>query len=311
LSRIVRVVVAVFAGLFLLLTLAAVAIDLSPLGAPKQARSLYAGPFLQVGQTLVAYRRWGSHGTPVMLLGGAAEPSWVWHEVAPRLAAAGHRVFAIDLPPFGYTQRNVSPTMQGWLSLLHGFEQRLGIVRPLIVGHSLGAGVAAGEALARPKNVGGIALLDGDAIPFSGGLSWLSHLEVYPWYEAAYRLLTGWDWLVGQILRNAWGPSPPRFSHATLGQFERPLRVTGTAAAVRNLFAHGVPGVARGDLARIRVPRAVIWGASDTVDSVSSGRATAAALGVSLELVPRAGHLSMLANPTRVAELILRRTRTN
>ena len=305
-KRILRVILVIFAGLFVLITLAAIAIDASPLGASKPARSLYAGPYVQVGRTLVAYRRWGSHGTPIVLLGGAAEPSWVWHAVAPRLAVAGHRVFAIDLPPFGYTQRNVQPTMQGWLTLLHGFEQRLGIVRPLLVGHSLGAGVAAGEALARPKNVGGVVLLDGDALPFGAGVSWLPHLSVYPWYPAAVRVLSDWDWLVGQVLGNAWGPTHPKFSHETIAQFERPFRVPGTAAEMRSLFGHGVPGVARADLSKIRVPRAVIWGAHDTVDAISSGRESAAALGVSLELVPLAGHLSMLANPAQVAELVLR-----
>jgi pimeloyl-ACP methyl ester carboxylesterase len=68
--------------------------------------------------------------------------------------------------------------------------------------------------------------------------------------------------------------------------------------------------VSRNDLASIKVPRAVIWGAEDTVDSVASGRASAASLGVSLELVPHAGHLSMLANPARVSELILRMVRS-
>lgn len=305
-KRIMRVIAAIFVGLFVLLTLAAVAIDLSPLGAPKPARSLYPGPYVEVGRTLVAYRRWGNHGTPIVLLGGAAEPSWVWHAVAPRLAAAGHRVFAIDLPPFGYTQRNVQPTMRGWLTLLHGFEQRLGIVRPLLVGHSLGAGVAAGDALARPKNVRGLVLLDGDGLPFSAGVSWLAHLYVYPWYPAAFRVLSGWDWLVGRVLGRAWGPRHPKFSHTILAQFERPLQVDGTAAGLRALFGHGAPGVTRNDLSKITVPRAVIWGSHDTVDSIGSGRTSARALGVPLELVPRAGHLSMLANPPRVAELILR-----
>jgi hypothetical protein len=137
-KRLLRIFLRVVVALFVLLTVGAFAIDLSPLGASKPARSLYAGPYVQVGRTLVAYRRWGTSGTPIVLLGGAAEPAWVWHKVAPRLAAAGHRVFALDLPPFGYTQRNVQPSMSGWLSLLHGFEQRLRIVRPLLVGHSLG-----------------------------------------------------------------------------------------------------------------------------------------------------------------------------
>jgi pimeloyl-ACP methyl ester carboxylesterase len=57
---------------------------------------------------------------------------------------------------------------------------------------------------------------------------------------------------------------------------------------------------------KITVPRAVVWGADDNVDSVASGRATAAALGVPLELVPGAGHLSMLAQPVGVALRVLR-----
>ena len=295
--------------LLLLLTVAAVAIDLSPLGSSKPARKLYPGPFVQVGRTLVAYRRWGTHGSPIVLLGGAAEPAWVWHAVAPRLASAGHRVFAVDLPPFGYTQRNVQPSMHGWLSLLEGFEKHLGIVRPLIVGHSLGAAVAAGEALERPHAVTGIVLLDGDALPFGGGHSWLSNLLADPWYDAAYRLLTGSDWLVRRVLRSAWGPKPPSFPHALLAQFERPFRVSGTVAELRQLVGRGLPGVTLGDLAKIRVRRAVIWGADDNVDSVASGRASAAALGVRLRLVADAGHLALLSRPSRVAELILQAQR--
>lgn len=309
--RVLRVVATVLLALFAIVTVAAVAIDASPLGATRPVRSLYAGPYVQVGRTLVAYRRWGARGTPILLLGGAAEPTWVWHSVGPRLAAAGHRVFAVDLPPFGYTQRNVQPSLRGWLPLLHGFERRLEIRRPLIVGHSLGAGIAAAEALGRPRGVSGIVLLDGDALPFGGGRSWLARALVYPWFDAAFRVATSSDWLVGRVLRNAWGPGAPKLSHATLQQFERPFRVPGTVGSVRALVAHGLPGVPLADLKRITVPRAVVWGADDNVDSVASGRASAAALGVRLEIVPSAGHLSMLGQPARVAERILRAVRAS
>lgn len=292
-------------------TVAAIAIDASTLGATRPARSLYAGPYVQVGSTLVAYRRWGSHGKPIVLLGGAAEPTWVWHSVGPRLAAAGHRVFALDLPPFGYTQRNVQPSLQGWLPLLRGFERRLAIRRPLLVGHSLGAGVAAAAALARPHEVSGIVLLDGDALPFGGGRSWLSHVLVYPWFDAAFRIATSSDWLVGRVVRNAWGPGAPKLSHATLQQFERPFRVPGTTGSLRALVARGLPGLSLAGLRRITVPRAVVWGANDNVDSVASGRASAAALGVPLQVVPGAGHLSMLAQPARVAQRIISAARSS
>ena len=60
------------------------------------------------------------------------------------------------------------------------------------------------------------------------------------------------------------------------------------------------------DLARVRVPRAVVWGSNDTVDSVNSGKTTASALRVRLVLVPHTGHLSMLANPEATAAAIER-----
>jgi pimeloyl-ACP methyl ester carboxylesterase len=70
--------------------------------------------------------------------------------------------------------------------------------------------------------------------------------------------------------------------------------------------SRGLPGVSLEALSTITVRRAVIWGQSDSVDPVASGRASAAALGVPLELIPGAGHLSMLSRPEQVARLILK-----
>jgi pimeloyl-ACP methyl ester carboxylesterase len=292
--------------LLVAITLAAFAYDLATNGSERPARSLYPGPFVRVDGTLLAYRKWGHTGSPLVLLGGAAEPSWVWHDVGPRLARAGHRVFALDLPPFGYSQRRGPYTMARWLELLRGFERRLHVARPVLVGHSLGAGVAAAAGLAHPRRVAGVVLLDGDALAFGGNRGWLADLLVYPWYTAAYRIVTGSDWIVGRVLRNAWGPDHPHLDHATLAQFERPFRVQGTAAALKQLFRGGIPGLVLSQLADLRVPRAVIWGADDSVDSLASGRTTAAALHTHLQTVPNAGHLSMLARPHAVAKRILR-----
>lgn len=292
--------------LLIAVTLAAVGFDLASAGDSRPAAELYPGPFVRVDGALVAYRRWGRSGSPIALLGGAAEPAWVWHAVAPLLAADGHRVYAIDLPPFGFSERRGPYTMAHWLALLSGFERRLGIVRPLLVGHSIGAGVAAAAALAQPGAVSGIVLLDGDALPFGGGRGWLADLLVYPYFPAAFRILSGSDWLVSRVLRSAWGPHPPRFRHEQLAQFERPFRVSGTADALKQLARSGLPGVSKAELARLRVPRAVIWGAEDNVDSLASGRTTASVLRVPLGLIPNAGHLTMLAQPRAVAAAIER-----
>jgi pimeloyl-ACP methyl ester carboxylesterase len=295
----------VLLALFVGVTLVAVAFDLATNGYEQTPRALYSGPFVRIDATLLAYRSWGGNGSPIVLLGGAAEPSWVWHEVGPLLARRGHRVFALDLPPFGYSQRRGPYTMAHFLQLLQGFEQRLHLVRPVVVGHSLGAGVAAAAGLAHPHKVAGVVLLDGDALAFGGKHGWLVDLLVYPFYPALYRIMTGSDWVVGRVLRNAWGPTPPRTTHATLAQFERPFRVQGTDAALKQLLGGGIPGLTLAELTRLHIPRAVIWGADDNVDSIDSGRATAKALHTHLQAIPNAGHLSMLARPRAVADRIL------
>ena len=73
------------------------------------------------------------------------------------------------LPPFGYTQRRGPFTLAHWVELVRAFDAKLGIRRPVLVGHSLGAAVAVAAALARPRTVAGIVLLDGDALPVGGG----------------------------------------------------------------------------------------------------------------------------------------------
>lgn len=293
-------------GLLVALTVAAIAFDLATVGDSRPPRRLYPGPFVRVGETLVAYRRWGTTGSPILLIGGAAEPSWVWRTVGPLLAEKGHRVFAIDLPPFGYTQRRGPYTMAGWVALVRGFDRRLDIRRPLIVGHSLGAGVAAADALAYRSEVAGIVLLDGDAVPFGHGIGLFSRLLVFPYYPALYRIVTGSDWIVSRVLANAWGPGHPHLGHRLLSVFERPFRVSGTAGAMKQLAGRGIPGVPLAALRRVRVPRAVVWGAHDNVDSLGSGRATAHVLHVPVVIIPHAGHLSMLANPNATALAIQR-----
>jgi pimeloyl-ACP methyl ester carboxylesterase len=257
-----------------------------------------------VDGTLLAYRRWGTHGPPIVLVGGFIEPSWVWHEVAPLLART-HRVYAVDLPPFGFSERRGPFTLAHWTQLVEGFDARLGIHRPIVVGHSLGAAVAVSLAAESPREVSGIVLLDGDALPGGGGPGFLAHLLVPPWFTSIYRIATGWDWLFRKGLRGAWGKTRPPFTKAFIDEWERPFRVAGTASAFASMLGDGIQGVSPATIRRVSVPRLVIWGVDDTVDSVSAGRRTAALMHARFLLAPDAGHLSMLARPDVVARDIM------
>jgi pimeloyl-ACP methyl ester carboxylesterase len=296
-------------GVATAVTLASLAYDLATDSRERPAGALYPGPFLRVSDTLVAYREWGSAGTPIVLLGGFAEPTWVWENVAPTLAR-NHRVVAIDLPPFGYSQRVGDPSISTWTGLVDGVIHHLGLVRPLIVGHSLGAGVAAGVALRHPADVSGLVFLDGDGLAAGGrGRGILSAVVIDPYFTSAYRLLSGSDTIVRAILDRALGPHRPPITRAMLDGFERPFLVEGTARQLKRMAGHGIIGVGLADLARVRVPATVVWGQYDDVDAVSAGRRSAAVLHAPFVLIRDAGHLSMLVRPAAVASAIARAAR--
>src|SRR4051812_1285243 len=181
-----RVVVALLI-LILALTVASFAYNAATSGRERPPVELYPGPRVTVDGIRVAYRSWGRHGSPVVLLGGAFEPSWVWHDVGPLLARR-HRVFALDLPPFGYTERRGPYTLDAWVRLVRGFGRGLATRPPVVVGHSLGAGVAVADALRDPEGVAGIVLLDGDALPVGGGARWAFRLVVNPYFTSLYRI---------------------------------------------------------------------------------------------------------------------------
>lgn len=287
----------------LIVTIASVVYNWTTDGWEKPARALYAGPYIRVDATTVAYRRWGESGSPIVLLGGFAEPSWVWHDVGP-LLGRHHRVIAMDLPPFGYTQRVGNPSLDRWMALVEGVIHRLGLPRPLLVGHSLGAAVVTGVALHHPAEISGIVLLDGDALRGGGAGGLLSTLLVDPYATTVYRLLTGSDFLVRQVLERALGPDRPLISSTMLHEFERPFRVRGTEQQLREMLPHDIIGLDPSDLRRVHVPATVVWGQYDSVDSPSAGRRTAAALQAPFESIPGAGHLSMLVRPRAVAQAI-------
>jgi pimeloyl-ACP methyl ester carboxylesterase len=281
--------------LAVLATLASLAYNLA---TRKRDTLRYTGPSVLVDGTRLAYRHWGTRGSAILLLGGFVEPTWVWRRTAP-LLARDHRVFAIDLPPFGYSQRRGPYSLARWTTLARGFIRREHLDRPVVVGHSLGAAVAVSLASA----ASGIVLLDGDALPGGGGPAWLTALLVPPWFTSAYRIVTGSDFVFQRVLRDALGPRY-RIDRALIDEFQRPFRLPGTAAAFKSMLRYGIQGVSGQALRAVRTPSLVLWGADDSVDSAAAGRRTAALLRSRFEAIPGAGHLSMLVAPAAVARAV-------
>src|SRR5262245_53015141 len=99
-------------------------------------------------------------GQPVVFVHGTGAWSETWRETMTVLAGAGYRAIAIDLPPFGYSQRPGQPAYdkQTQGRRIVGALEALGIPRVIMVGHSFGGGPTVEAAFLAPERVRGLVL---------------------------------------------------------------------------------------------------------------------------------------------------------
>ena len=299
--RVIRWILLTILGLAVALTLASVIYNAVTSDPNLPVAELWRGKTVDG----TAYRQWGAKGTPIVLVGGFLEPSFVWEDVAP-LLARGHRVYALDLDGFGYTARRGPWTLQRWGDQVQAFCKALGLKKPIVVGHSLGAAVAVESA--RRGLASQIVLVDGDALKGGGPPRWaMQALAHSPYFTTIYRFLLRSPWAVKRLIANAYGSNHPTIDAAEIRRWTDPFRAKDARRALQGMGENGIAGVTRQDLRRLKVPALVVWGANDEVDPVASGRQTARDLGARFVLVPDAGHLTMLAAARTVARAIASR----
>ena len=250
----------------------------------------------------------GSSGSPVVLVPGAAESADTWDPVAQRLAV-DHRVYAYDVVGWGYTQH------RGPYDLDHATRQLLALLdalhldHPVLVGHSSGAAVVAEAALRAPGRIGGLMLLDGDALATGAGSPTpLRYLVLPPLRTTVLRLAIGSDALIRSVYGRQCGPRCPELDAAGVDVWRRPFQVRGAEAALWQMLDTGVLGVTverLQQLALLDLPKAVVFGAEDDVFDPGTPQATAARIGAGApHLIPGARHLSLISDPGVVANAI-------
>lgn len=102
-------------------------------------------------------------GPPVLLLHAGIADRRMWDEHLEPLAAAGHRVVALDLPGFGEAPAGPGPVAH-WEDVLATMDA-LAIDRVAMVGNSFGGAVALRVAAVAPERVNSLLLFSASAVP--------------------------------------------------------------------------------------------------------------------------------------------------
>lgn len=292
-------------GLWLIVTAASLGYNFATRGTAAPPPGL---KFVEAGDINTRYDTWGTSGTPVVLVHGAAESVDTWSRLVP-LLAKNHRVYAYDITGYGYSERKAPYTIEHLAAQLLGFMDAMklggpGEPRPILVGHSLGAGVAAEATLEAPNRVGGIMFLDGDGLPLPGGTAGPPRWLIVPPYRTSlFRLVLDQGWLLKKIYKSVCTADCPAMD---VDQWTRPFRQPGAEQAVWQMTAHGIPAVSADRLTKLRelaIPKSVVFGSLDT----NGGNATETATRIGAPaptLIPNANHLTLISNPAQVAAAI-------
>jgi pimeloyl-ACP methyl ester carboxylesterase len=267
------------------------------------------GSFVVAGGVRIHYVRAGD-GPPLVYVHGAKGSSYDFTlSVGPRLAER-YTAVAVDRPGSGYSARPASgangPEAQA--AVLRAVAARLGLERPLLVGHSLGAAVALAWALDAPDDVAAVVTLGAYALPLGGPPQWVTGLmrsrTALRGVGALGRSRLGRP-LVDGALRRAFSPTPvpPAYQEiapklalqpsALLSDGEDHAAAEAGLAALRSRY----PG--------LQVPLVIVAGDQDQmVPAVVSERLHALVPRSELVRVPGAGHLPQFSAPDVVVSAV-------
>lgn len=265
-------------------------------------RRLPAERFIAVGSQRVHVEQAGA-GPPVVLLHGFGGSAYTWRRVVPGLAAQ-HRVVAVDLNGFGWTERpsdHEAYGASGQLALVVGVLDALGLERPAVVGHSWGGGLGLRLASAHPQRISSLVVVagsvpTGEARRRSGTLRrWMSGVGL--------RTVLLREGMIRRGLRRSVRDPKVVTDDLVAGYLSR-LRVEGADRAFAGLNrAAAGPVVA---LDRLDLPVLLVWGDEDRVVPPRVGEGLEHAIpGARRVVLDRCGHLPMEEDPEGFLALVL------
>lgn len=261
----------------------------------------------------IGYRTTGAGDPTAVLVHGIGQNSTTWNPVLERLEGHPGRVLAVDLPGHGRSAKGRGDYSLGAMaSTLRDLLDHLGVRRCVVVGHSLGGGVAMQFSYQFPERCDGLVLVA------SGGLgpeafaplraATLPGAELVIPLLAHERVLTRVGHVSAFLTRIGLCPEAiaPEVLK-TLAELADPASRTAFLATLRgvvDISGQRVSAVSK--LPSARMPVLLVWGDRDRVIPIEHGRAAHDMLPNSrLVVFPGGGHEPHRFDPDRFAELLL------
>ena len=238
-------------------------------------------------------------GLPVVFLHGWGLDHKAYKRALSRLVSAGVRVVAPALPGFGGTAAlpGRGLDLRAFVRWLEAFLDEIGVTEPaLVMGHSLGGGVAVQFAYDHPERTRALVLVNS-----IGGSAWTHRGSTLR--SMAERPL--WDWgihLPADIfpMRQARRVLPVIVAEALPNLIREPRAFWGAAGVARRADLTEELG----ELRRRGLPVVVLWGRNDQIVTEDSFEAMCLALGSPHVVTVPGSHSWLIADPDAFGEVM-------
>ena len=273
------------------------------------------GARVHVGQLDFYYQSLGPvDGPAVLFIPGAMAWSGTWRPLAERIAAAGFRTIALDLPPFGFSSRPADHDYGrvAQAARIRSFLGAMGIDRVVLIGHSFGGGATVEAAMTLgAARVRGLVVIDvaldlenhSQRTPPLGPILGVAALR-----NAIVASTATNPWMTARVVRS-FVFDEAAVTDARVAIYQRPFACSGTTEATGDWLLSGLFRDERAAISHdesayraFDIPVLIVWGREDTVTPLAQGAHIAALFPrATLEVLERVNHIPHLEKVDAVA----------
>lgn len=246
-----------------------------------------SGRFVAAGDIRVYIQEDGPpSGLPVVLIHGFGAWSETWKKTTSVLAAHGFHSIAVDVPPFGFSEKvtNGAFSRQAQAKRIIKVLDALQLKQVVLVGHSVGARPTVEVALLAPDRIQGLVLVDG-AFGFGNDSQFepnhptllVRAFFALPPLRNAVLSATATNPLMTRKLLSTFVADPTILTPALLSVYQKPFAVQdstnrlGDWLKVLSVDEDTSLSGTLSNFSRLAMPTLLIWGDKDTITPLWQG----------------------------------------
>jgi pimeloyl-ACP methyl ester carboxylesterase len=250
-------------------------------------------------------------GVPVVLFHGTAAWSELWRHTIDALAAAGFHVIALDLPPFGFSDRPGSYTRRDQAARVNDVLEKLKAAPAIIVGHSFGAGAATELTMQYPGRARALVLVDA-ALGLTSPPSDAPLLLRPRGVREILVSLTITNPLATKTLLRSLIEKKERALPEYIEILQRPTTLRNSTPDIAGWLYYfagsdrSAESADRTAYSRLKIPVAMLWGDKDSITPPEQARDLQTLLPrATLTILPGLGHIPQIEDPAAFNSALL------